>query len=89
MTALHTASTLTGKMLITITFCGLWTYTPEVYPTSIRSTGVSAMSSSWLISCIICRYVGKYAVKLVSMLWVKSSEAYIHVCVPTKQICQS
>ena len=47
-----------GKFAISVSFAMAWTYSVEVYPTSIRAIGVNACSSAARASGIAAAYVG-------------------------------
>lgn len=62
MASASVAFSLTGKMAITAAFSAVFLYTPELYPTNLRSVGIGFASAIARIGGMLAPFAGLFAV---------------------------
>ncbi|XP_022330062.2 organic cation transporter protein-like [Crassostrea virginica] len=62
MTTASVVFSLTGKMAITAAFSGVFLYTPELYPTNLRSVGIGFASAIARVGGMLAPFAGLFAI---------------------------
>ena len=60
-----TIMSLSGKFFVTVAFCVIYIYVAELYPTCLRSTGLSTCATIGRIGSVISPYIYMLVSKII------------------------